>query len=164
MEIERKWILKRVPELAFKHEAWDLNYAYTEDDKRYQEVILLNQHSERRYHIVFKEGEGLTRRETTIPISEEDYIEKATDPDTKKISKTRYMVPHTDGLIEIDDYKDMNLVIMEYEIEVAVGNDMLDEIANEFKTKDLNFPGEVQRCIIKEVTGENEYSNKNLAE
>lgn len=164
MEVERKWVLKRVPELALSHEAWEINYAYTEDNERYQEVILLNEHPERRYHIVFKEGEGLTRRETTIPISEEDYIAKAMDPNTKKISKVRYMVPHTDGLIEIDDYKDLKLVTMEYEIEVATGNKLLDEIAEEFKTKDLNFPEEVEKCIIKEVTGVNEYANLNLAE
>ncbi len=160
IEIERKWLLKKVPLFALSYEKWYLSYAYTESNDRYQEAITPR---ENKYAIVHKTGDGLARKEATTPITEEDFIEKATDDNTRKIQKVRYMVPHMGGLIEIDDYKNLRLVIMEYEIKVGVGNKRLDEIAEKFRTKDLKLPKEVEECIITEVTGQKEFANQYLA-
>jgi len=163
MEIERKWVLKKLPPALGLYEAWEVNYAYTNEGHRYQEIINTKDSNDRRYTMVHKIGEGLTRKETTIPISEEDYIEQATSTETVKIHKTSFMIPFEGGNLEIDKYHNLSLVTMEYEIELAVGTPKLDELAESFRIKELDLPEGIKNCIIKEVTGESEYSNLNLA-
>lgn len=82
-------------------------------------------------------------------ISEDTFKENENNNDLRHIHKNRYIYPYDNRMLEIDVFEDMRLVIMEVE-DVEL-------------TDIINFPPEIEREILMEVTGISAFDNYNLA-
>lgn len=148
IEIERKWVLKRIPALKWDKVLYLYQY-YNEDGFRYRsEKDKVTNKTE--YYKIKKTviGHG-TNEEELYDCTLEEFNEKVAN-NKKFISKIRHIKEYKDYNIEVDMFTNITLTLMEIEL------------------PDINFPiqlpKEVKKMIIKEVTGDMAYNNKNLAE
>lgn len=98
MEIERKYLLKELPEDLFSFPCRQIEQAYLS----IQPVIRIRRLNED-YILTCKSDGLLARQEVELPLTKEAYNHLLPKADGTIISKTRYIIPLTDGLqIELD--------------------------------------------------------------
>ena len=157
IEIERKYIIKKP-----KAEVLTRAEGYTSSEI---EQIYLNSHP-RVTHRIRKRKTGnittytetkkiridkVSAYEDEREISEEEYksLSALTRADTRPVRKVRHTFVYENQLFEIDEYpKWKSICIMETELKA--------------RDEKVEFPSFIK--IIKEVTGEREYSNAKMAE
>lgn len=102
MEIERKFLLKKLPEglSAFPHEKIRQGYLNRKP------VVRVREHGEH-YTLTYK-GEGLmAREEYNLPLDKESFLHLIEKADGRVIRKTRYRIPYQSYLIELDFFEDI---------------------------------------------------------
>lgn len=163
IELERKWVLKRLPKRIknFASERIDLLYIYKGNERYCQRKKASD--PEAQYWVTIKEGEGAARKETQRRIEWEDFIMAAQDGSTKTLSKTRYIIDTPAGQAEVDEYDSFDLVTMEFEIEIPV-YDYTDENRKDFQEKNFDFGPILNPLIVADVTDLPGFKNINLAE
>ena len=101
MEIERKWLIKTVPEnlSSCLHHIIEQGYLSVAP------VVRIRRQDDD-YILTYK-GDGLmAREEYNLPLTKEAYEHLKTKIDGRLIAKTRYLIPLPDGLmIELDHFK-----------------------------------------------------------
>ena len=96
MEIERKFTVKELPDLS-NYEYKKLTQAYLNTDP----VIRIRREDEK-YVLTYK-GKGLlAREEHNLPLNAESFEHLLPKADGLIISKTRYLIPYENYLIELD--------------------------------------------------------------
>lgn len=98
MEIERKYLIKELPEHLDSYPARELEQGYLCTAP----VVRIRKDNDT-YELTYK-GKGLlVREEYNLPLTRESYEHLRTKIDGRLISKTRYMLPLADSLtIELD--------------------------------------------------------------
>jgi CYTH domain-containing protein len=152
LEIERKFLLKRMPKPMFYDRALEITQYYLPKD-------------EDGYTVRIRETVGngtivyhLTKKKCINPMVNEE-IEKRIDGDEfnhlkKKaltvLSKKRYLYTIDDLTWEIDEFNGMHLIIAEIEL----------------PSEDYNLvvPKVIEGVLIKEVSGTKEFYNQQLSE
>lgn len=148
IEIERKWVLKRVPSLKWDKVIYIYQY-YTEDGFRYRSERNTSTNITEYFKIKKTViGHG-TNEEELYSCSLEEFNEKVLN-NKKFISKIRHVKNYKDYNLEVDMFTNINLTLMEIELPTI---DFL-----------IKLPKEVEKVIIDEVTGNLAYNNKKLAE
>ena len=140
MEIERKFLVKQIPEDLEQYPCRRIRQAYVATDP----VIRVRQKDED--YILTVKGEGfLQREEFELPLSKEQFKRLAAKSEGQSIAKDRYCIPFGAHTIELDIFAPpfAPLVLAEVEFESI-------ETANAF------VPPE---WFGEEVTEENEYTN-----
>jgi CYTH domain-containing protein len=84
------------------------------------------------------------------------FIQKA----NKKISKTRSVYYIDGNKWEFDIFTDFDLIMCELEM-IAKNDEEVEEV--EKKLNSIEIPESIQKVLIKEVTGDIEYSNRSMA-
>lgn len=151
-EIERKYLLSGLPRdlknVATEH--YKVGHGWLPGEI-IQERITFSSKSGKFFRVI-KTGKGIERIEAQEEISV-DYFAQLWPLTKKRIAKTRWLVPFTDGehkmAWEVDDFEDRNLFIAEIEIPTADYNVVL--------------PFWMRNYVVREVTNEPEYLNINLA-
>ena len=142
-EIERKFLIENIPDgLLDNIENKEINQYYIN-----QEPEVRIRQSDDKFYLTMKKGEGLIREEFEVEIGQikpED-MQKLNKFDC--IKKTRYFIPYDKFIIELDIYKNIELMTAEV------------EFTNEKDVKSFIPP----EWFNKELTGLPEFSNKNLA-
>lgn len=148
-EIERKFLLKRFPRLEKIDNVFKIKQWYHSDGFRYrhQTEVPINEIK------ILKTkktnlSKGINREEETT-LTEQEFNE-INLTNSLYIEKTRTVIKYKKRKFEIDNYENMNVIILEVEL-----NDINDIIF---------FPKYIEKEIIYEVTGIKEFSNKKLAE
>jgi len=103
----------------------------------------------RAFFLTVKDGKGLSRREVETSISERQFDILWPLTEGRRVSKTRYILPHHGLRIEIDRYADDLHPLCVAEV----------EFASAAASRKFEKPG----FFGKEVTGQIEYSNASLA-
>lgn len=155
VEIERKYLIKmpNIEKLFEKYSMTKVNIIQTylnssEDvERRVRQRGLDGVYS---YYYTEKRGKGLSRVEVEKKISKEEYLDYLMDADTKlhQIRKDRYCFVYENSYIELDIYpfwSDYAIV----EVELTSENDI------------VTLPSDFE--VIREVTEDNNFKNKNLA-
>lgn len=151
LEIERKFLLRRVPTLEYSDCKLIVQcYAWCEDKKdydRYRESI--SEDGSAKYFHTFKK-----RIKSGVQEEYEEEIEKEVfysyfDRCDKFIKKRRRIYVKKDLIWEIDDFIDLSLVVAEIE---------LPKEGHEFK-----IPKKIKKEVIMEVTEFPQFYNSNLA-
>lgn len=151
VEIERRWILRNLPDQAMKESVLAIEQWYDETDKgvvRY-----------RAWHNVKYPDIEYFEKIIKLPVSkgvnteehfsiDKDAFYKALHNGMRYINKTRYVF-HFGTKFELDVFNDFNLIILEVEL-----NKLEDKII---------WPDWLEKEIIAEVTGMKEFSNYNMA-
>ncbi len=100
MEIERKWLLKSIPQdlESYPHHIIEQGYLNTTP------VVRIRRQDDQ-YILTYKGGGMMAREEYNLPLDAESYAHLRTKVDGKIISKVRYVIPLPDGLmIELDHF------------------------------------------------------------
>lgn len=149
-EIERKWLVKSLPEDLSSQKSEEINQGYLAVGK--EEVRLRQKGS--RYFINYKKGTGLTRIE--LPTHEGDgeiprllYLGLWPGTEGKRVEKTRYYLPYGRHIIELNLFhgKEEGKALIEVEFTSV-------EEANSF---------DPPLWFGKDVTDDDRYSNQSLA-
>lgn len=145
MEIERKFLIKKLPE--------DLsNYAFHDIEQGYlsREPVVRIRKEDDKYYLTYK-GKGLmAREEYNLPLTKEAYEHLRPKADGKLISKRRYLIPleGTKLTIELDvfhgDLEPLIMAEVEFEsIEEADAFDMPDwfsqDVTNDRRYHNVNM-------------------------
>ena len=117
MEIERKFLIRYLPENLSDYECLHIEQAYLCTSP----VIRIRRQDDE-YYLTYKSKGLLSREEYNLPLTQESYEHLKPKADGIVISKTRYLIPEKDGLtIELDvfheDYDGLLLAEVEFESE-----------------------------------------------
>jgi CYTH domain-containing protein len=151
IEIERKFLLKRVPETALGAPSVEIEQGYLPGEALVERVrrVRSSDGAERWFRTV-KLGSGIERLE----------LEEEADADLgrsmwqltngRRLRKRRYSIPGTDNLVwEVDEFLDRPLVLAEIELETP--------------ETDVELPPWLRAVMDREVTDDPEYTNARLA-
>lgn len=124
MEIERKFLIdkKNLPAELESFPRHEIEQGYLCTDP----VVRIRRQDEE-YYLTYKSRGMLSREEYNLPLNREAYLHLREKTDGILITKTRYVIPETDGLfIELDVFRGKQegllLAEVEFPTEDAAGN------------------------------------------
>ncbi|MHC4219069.1 MAG: CYTH domain-containing protein [Planctomycetota bacterium] len=148
LEIERKYLLERLPELPDRAEAFHMEQGYLPDDPgRLRRTV--GPDGAVVHTLTVKTGRGLVRREDERTISERQFQEQWPRTAGRRLAKTRYRIDEGGLVWEIDQYDGLELVLAEVELPTA-------------ETR-VEVPEWLRPHIVREVTEEPQYQNYEIA-
>ena len=149
LEIERKFLLKRLPETMPGSTPVRIEQGYLPGDRLVERLRLEELNGKRAYLRTVKVGAGLVRTELEEETSAEMF--KTLWPLTRgrRLTKKRHRVPQGDFTWEIDEFTDRDLVLAEIELPRA--------------DTQVVIPDWLAPWVDREVTGEVAFLNSTLA-
>jgi CYTH domain-containing protein len=152
MEIEKKYLVKKIPENLGQYEQWEIEQCYLAANptirirKKNNSYILTykNRHLDGE-----KVEDFCVAQEVELPLTKDCYEHLKTKADGKCIVKTRYRIPYGEFLIELDVFHG------DYE------GFVLAEV--EFKTVEEGRNFTAPDWFDKDVSGDYHYSNSYLS-
>ncbi|HEX6749070.1 MAG TPA: CHAD domain-containing protein [Longimicrobium sp.] len=149
-EIERKFLLKRMPAIRRLDPAvQDIEQGYLPGDRLAERLRRVRQDGEVRFYRTVKLGKGLSRTEVEEETTERVFRKMWPLTRGKRVRKRRYKVKEGGFTWEVDRFRDRRLVLCEVELP---GEDV-----------EAPLPRWLRRELVRDVTGEDEYANINLA-
>lgn len=147
-EIERKWLMKGIPNLEYVKKL-DIVQFYTSEMFRFRKTVDLKT-GDVEYYKIKKKSVGFGKNIETIHYCTREEYDIERTKSRRYVHKTRHIYEEDGLTYEIDLMHSPNLVLMEIEL------------------KDIDFPvypmpREIERFIIKEVTGDPAFNNFNLS-
>ena len=111
MEIERKFLIKELPDLS-KYESNHITQGYLCTNP----VVRVREDGDK-YYLTYK-GKGLmAREEANLPLTKEAFEHLVEKSDGKIIRKTRYLIPFTSYTIELDVFEGDHAPLIMAEVE-----------------------------------------------
>lgn len=149
LEIERKFLLKQLPETMPGSTAVVIEQGYLPGDRLVERLRAVEAGRQRSYLRTVKIGAGLVRTELEEETTAEVF--KAMWPLTrgKRLTKRRHRVPDGSFTWEIDEFTDRELVLAEIELPSA--------------ETPVEIPAWLEPWVEREVTGDGAYMNWTLA-
>ena len=149
LEIERKYLLRSFPALGPEVKALEVNQGWIPGRTIRERLRRVDSADGPRFFRTIKMGKGIQRveLEDEMPADVFDKLWPLTDG--HRVRKRRYKVPVGERTWEIDQFLDRDLLLAEIELQSR------DEA--------VDVPDWLQPHLVREVTGEAEYVNENLA-
>jgi len=148
-EIERKYLLKRLPGRVQEFAKYEIEQGWLPGDLLQDRLRRVKSPDGERYFRTVKVGMGLSRLEVEEETSQEVFVALWELTRGRRVRKYRYRIPVNGLTWEVDDFSDRELTLAEVEIP-------------NLETK-VELPGWLVPLVVREVTGEEEYYNVNLA-
>ncbi len=146
-EIERKFLLDRIPTWLEEHQSSHITQGYLAIDESV-EVRLRRLDDERL--LAAKKGSGETREEVEVPLGTSEFDELWKLTESRRVAKRRFRVPLEDGhRAEVDVYADQLEGLVVAEVEFSS-----EEEGHRFQPPDW---------FGRELTGDHRYANQELA-
>jgi len=143
MEIERKFTIKALPDHLEEYPHMQITQAYL-----CTEPVMRIRKQDNEYIFTYK-GKGLmVREEYNLPLTKEAFDKLLPKAEGHVISKTRYLIPHADFLIELDLFTSPTDLIM---AEV------------EFPDEETALSFTPPAWFDQDVTGDPAYHNSNMS-
>lgn len=151
LEIERTFLLNRLPELPPGAQAIWMEQGYLPSDAALHGRLRMERLLDGtvRYLHTIKQGQGLVRQEQEREMQADEFAQWWPLTAGRRLKKTRYKVPVGDLVWEIDAFDDLNLILAEVELPTADAGS--------------TPPDWLEPCIVREVTDEKQYGNYELA-
>ncbi|MFL5385915.1 MAG: CHAD domain-containing protein [Longimicrobiaceae bacterium] len=150
-EIERKYLLKRMPAIRTlpEVELLEIDQGYIPGERLAERVRRTRRGDEVKYYRTVKLGKGISRTEIEEETTERIFRRLWPLTRGKRVRKRRYRIRDNGFTWEVDRFRDRRLVLCEVEL----------------PTEDTHAepPKWLRREIVRDVTGEGEYANINLA-
>jgi CYTH domain-containing protein len=148
-EIERKYLLRGVPPHVLRWPAKEIEQGYLPGDRLVERLRRVQIDGTTTWFRTVKVGAGITRGEfedeTTAPVF--DVMWPLTEG--RRVRKRRYTVPDGEYAWEVDEFVGRDLILAE--VELSAPDALVDP------------PAWLSPYIVREVTGEAEYTNLHLA-
>ncbi len=146
VEIERKFIVAKLPTNLLRLEHYDIEQGYT-DHKRLRRIIRST--SKEEFILGWKSGTGLVRAEFEHSISEIQFWKLWYKTRGRRLQKTRYLMKNNDLTIAIDVFRGKLEGLVFAEVE--------------FKSKKQAERFMPPKWFGREVTEDTHYNNRSLA-
>ncbi|MDQ6828412.1 MAG: CHAD domain-containing protein [Gemmatimonadota bacterium] len=150
LEIERKYLLRELPEMPAAHDVLDITQGYLPGERIHERLRHVSGTGDERWYRTMKSGSGLTRVEHEEETTPEMFTAMWPLTAGKRIRKRRHEVRVGDSVWQIDEFLDHRLVLAEIELPSA------DAV--------VEPPEWLAPLIEREVTGEQGYDNAALAD
>ena len=146
MEIERKYLLKKMPDNldTYRHRHLEQGYLCTAP------VVRIRKDDDR-YELTYKSGGMMVRQEYNLLLTKDSYEHLKKKVDGRLITKKRYMIPYEKYMIELDVFENdlAPLVLAEVEFET-------EEEANSFTPpewfgKDVTFSKAYHNSVLSQI-------------
>jgi len=149
-EIERKYLLRRMPSLSgLTVEVREIDQGYIPGERLVERLRRVRVDGNVTYYRTIKLGTGISRFELEEETDERTFRRLWELTKGKRVRKRRYRVRDGAFTWEIDRFRDRRLVLAEVELPSE------DTVAEP--------PVWLRRLVVRDVTGEPEYVNANLA-
>ena len=147
MEIERKYLLKKVPKLE------GIEFHRIEQAYLCTEPVVRVRREDEKYYMTYKGSGMMTREEYNLPLTKDAYEHLCQKADGNVIRKTRYLIPlNQNGLIaEVDVFEEPFAPLVMAEVEFAS-----EEQANAFEApqwfgEDVTFDGRYHNSYMSKM-------------
>lgn len=144
MEIEKKYLLRKVPEDLSSYRHSEIEQAYLN-----AEPVLRIRRKDHKYILTYKSKGMMVRMEEEFPLNEQAYLHLRDKADGRIITKTRYFIPYDKYTIELDVFHGVMEPLIMAEVEFST-----EEEADGFVPPDW---------FGEEVTFDKKYHNVNMA-
>ena len=133
MEIERKFLIKKLPDNLTSYKARKIEQAYLCTDP----VVRVRRDND--YYLTYKSKGMIVREEYNLPLTKEAYGHLLAKADGNIITKTRYEIPEKDNLtIELDVFEGKFDGLLLAEVEFASEEEALGYIPPEWFGEDVS--------------------------
>jgi adenylate cyclase len=149
VEIERKYLLSGLPSASADARSVDVEQGWLPGTRLLERVRRVCSAGQEAYFRTMKLGTGLVRTEIEEETTKEVFDQLWPLTEGKRVRKRRYYVPDDDLIWELDEFVDRELALAEIELPSA--------------DTEVRVPQWLQPVLVREVTGEPEYVNVNLA-
>ena len=134
MEIERKFLIKKLPDNLTSYKARKIEQAYLCTDP----VVRVRRDNDD-YYLTYKSKGMIVREEYNLPLTKEAYVHLLAKADGNIITKTRYEIPEKDNLtIELDVFEGKFDGLLLAEVEFASEEEALCYIPPEWFGEDVS--------------------------
>lgn len=134
MEIERKFLIKKLPDNLTSYKARKIEQAYLCTDP----VVRVRRNNDD-YYLTYKSKGMIVREEYNFPLTKEAYGHLLAKADGNIITKTRYEIPEKDNLtIELDVFEGKFDGLLLAEVEFASEEEALGYIPPEWFGEDVS--------------------------
>ena len=134
MEIERKFLIKKLPDNLTSYKARKIEQAYLCTDP----VVRVRRDNDD-YYLTYKSKGMIVREEYNFPLTKEAYGQLLAKADGNIITKTRYEIPEKDNLtIELDVFEGKFDGLLLAEVEFASEEEALGYIPPEWFGEDVS--------------------------
>lgn len=134
MEIERKFLIKKLPDNLSSYKARKIEQAYLCTDP----VVRVRRDNDD-YYLTYKSKGMIVREEYNLPLTKEAYGHLLAKADGNIITKTRYEIPEKDNLtIELDVFEGKFDGLLLAEVEFASEEEALGYIPPEWFGEDVS--------------------------
>lgn len=134
MEIERKFLIKKLPDNLTSYKARKIEQAYLCTDP----VVRVRRDNDD-YSLTYKSRGMIVREEYNLPLTKEAYGHLLAKADGNIITKTRYEIPEKDNLtIELDVFEGKFDGLLLAEVEFASEEEALGYIPPEWFGEDVS--------------------------
>ena len=134
MEIERKFLIKKLPDNLTSYKARKIEQAYLCTDP----VVRVRRDNDD-YYLTYKSKGMIVREEYNLPLTKEAYGHLLAKADGNIITKTRYEIPEKDNLtIELDVFEGKFDGLLLAEVEFASEEEALGYIPPEWFGVDVS--------------------------
>ncbi|WP_443853853.1 CYTH domain-containing protein [Eshraghiella crossota] len=134
MEIERKFLIKKLPDNLTSYKARKIEQAYLCTDP----VVRVRRDNDD-YYLTYKSKGMIVREEYNLPLTKEAYGHLLAKADGNIITKTRYEIPEKDNLtIEFDVFEGKFDGLLLAEVEFASEEEALAYIPPEWFGEDVS--------------------------
>jgi CHAD domain-containing protein/CYTH domain-containing protein len=149
LEVERKYLLTKLPDVADGAKSAEVDQGWLPGTRLVERVRRTKSDEGEKYYRTIKGGSGVTRIEIEEEASAEVFEQLWPLTEGRRVRKKRYYVPDEDLIWEIDEFLDRDLWLAEVELPSP--------------TVSVTIPAWLEASLEREVTGEPEYVNVNLA-
>lgn len=134
MEIERKFLIKKLPDNLVSYKARKIEQAYLCTDP----VVRVRRDNDD-YYLTYKSRGMIVREEYNLPLTKEAYGHLLAKADGNIITKTRYEIPEKDNLtIELDVFEGKFDGLLLAEVEFSSEEEALGYIPPEWFGEDVS--------------------------
>ena len=138
MEIERKYLVHRLPEHLKDYPCRTITQGYLNTSP----VIRIRRDNDK-YELTYKSKGLMAREEYNLPLTREAYEHLLTKIDGYMIRKKRYMIPLKCGLTaELDVFEEQLAPLLLVEVEFQSEEDALSFVPPSWFGEDVTFSGE----------------------
>ena len=148
MEIERKYLVHRLPEHLTDYPCRTIMQGYLNTSP----VIRIRRDNDK-YELTYKSKGLMAREEYNLPLTREAYEHLLTKIDGYMIRKKRYMIPLKCGLTaELDVFEEQLAPLLLVEVEFQSEEDALSFVPPSWFGEDVTFSGEYHNSRLAGMT------------
>jgi CHAD domain-containing protein/CYTH domain-containing protein len=149
LEIERKYLLQSLPSLSSEVKVSEITQGWIPGQEIHERLRRVRGKEGERFYRTIKQGSGIQRLELEEEAAPEVFERLWPLTEGHRVHKRRYKVPEGDRVWELDEFLDRDLFLAEIELASP------DEA--------VAIPTWLQPHVVREVTGDDQYVNQNLA-